>query len=341
MQSKGLLIISQFFKWCILNRKLVFGVFWVILIFISVYLLEFWNIGNNIRLATSGAKDINNGYTTTTRLKFHDSVLQANKLLLKDFINPALLDWKEGVVYQLPLLSAWVRQVVDTTKMDKNNKPIREIYQGIDVHEGYIPIQLILPLDSIMSSYDFDAFMNYVVAKTWYKGEITSFNNIYMNFMASNVQFVGQYKEVAKYINKLYNAYLIKVDQNENYLFLLKKTSGELKDLQIDEKGFNEQLEKLITSYYDEIANFITSRSVEIENQGNALGGAMQYLKENTNAVLATIETMKKEALEKERTILSQSLSGLDSNNISIESVLTYTQEGQFYNHDLLQLLVR
>jgi hypothetical protein len=122
------------------------------------------------------------------------------------------------------------------------------------VHEGFEPIHIHQPLDSIMSKYEFDNLMNYIIAKSGYKGEITSFETIYSTFLSSNLQFTQKYKQLVEKINKLYNAYLVKVDVNENYLFIIKKSSGALKDLDVDAKAFDEEMKSFINFFYEELS---------------------------------------------------------------------------------------
>lgn len=345
MQSKGMLIVAQFLQWCIVHKKLVIWTTIGLVIVSLVFLLNAWELPKNIRLIQLWAKDVHNGYEKTSRLKFQSLVLQANKLLLKDAIAPVLLEWTEWQVYELPYLSVWVKQEVELWEQvkDKNWKMVnkRVVFQWIDVHEGFEPIHIHQPLDSIMSKYEFDNLMNYIIAKSGYKGEITSFETIYSTFLSSNLQFTQKYKQLVEKINKLYNAYLVKVDVNENYLFILKKSSGALKDLDVDAKAFDEEMKSFINFFYEELSWYITSKKVEIDNQAQAQWGAMQYLSKNFEKVLKTIEDMKQSATEEERTIMALSLSGMDTDKIDIENTLIFTQSATFLNQDFLGLLVK
>lgn len=345
MQSKGMLVVAQFFQWCIVHRKLIlWGSMWVVFVALF-FLLDTWELPKNIQLMQLWVKDIHKGYEKTSRLKFQTLVLQANKLLLKDAISPVLLEGAEGQVYELPYLSIGVKQEVELGEQikDKNGKMVnkRTVFQGIDVHEGFEPIHIHQPLDSIMSKYEFDNFMNFIIAKTGYHWPLSSFETIYSPFLSSNLQFTQKYKQLVEKINKLYNVYLVKVNVNENYLFIIKKTSGELKDLDVDAKAFDEEMKWFISLFYEEVSAYISSKKIEIDNQAQNQGGAMDYLSKNFEKVLKNIEDLKTTAVDKERTIMAFSLSGLDKDKIDIENTLIFTQSAAFLNQDFLWLLVK
>lgn len=340
-----MLFIAQFFQWCIVHKK---SVIWIVVIMIAFFLFFFLNvleIPKNVQLLQLWMKDMKNWYEKTSRLKFQSLVLQANKLLLKDAISPVLLEGTDGQVYELPYLSIGIKQEIELAEQVKDkywnmvNK--REVYQWADLHEWYEPLHIHQPLDSIMSQYDFENFMNYLLAKSGYSGNVGSFDTIYSNFLSINVSFTQKYKHLVEEINKLYNAYIVKVDVNENYLFIIKKSSGALKDLEVDDKNFETEMKTFIEIYYDEISSYLTSKKVEIDNQAKFQGGAMEYLSKHFDKVLKTLENMKQESMYKERTIMAFSLSGLNKDKINIENALVYTQSAPFLNKDFLWLIVK